>query len=119
MAKITAAALKAKIATLQAQLVTVEAEEKLTQICVAVGDSLKFTFGRAANRKNYEGVVKGVAETDKGNKYKVEVGEGFDAELFVISASDIVVGDFVAVDAEIAKEAEIGGAGADPLALLS
>jgi hypothetical protein len=115
----TAASIKAQIATLTAKLVEVEAAEALTQICVAVGDSLKFTFGRAANRKQYQGVVRAIAETDKGTRYKLVAGEGFDEEFFVIAASDIVVGDLKAVDAEIAKESGIGGADADPLSLLS
>ena len=125
MAKITSAALKAKILALQAQLVTVEAEEKLTQINVAVGDTQKFNFGRGENRKEYTGVVRAIIKTDKGDKYKMLAGEGVDEEFIVISLGDIVV-DMSPVDAEIAVErmetalaADSGGASADPLALLS
>lgn len=120
MAKIvTAAAIKAQIVALQAKLVEVEAAESLTKICVAVGDPLTFNFGRGEKRRlALQGVVKGIAESEKGTKYRVEVGEGFDVESFVIGLSDIVVGDLFKVDAAIEKEAE-QGASADPLSMIS
>ncbi|BAP34905.1 hypothetical protein AVU43_gp11 [Ralstonia phage RSJ5] len=66
----------------------IEAEQALTNI--ATGSSITFNYGRAETRKEYTGVVKGVADTDKGKRIKVEYGEGFDATIVIIDTSAIV-----------------------------
>lgn len=85
-------AVEAKIAELttkrDALAASIEAEQALAK--VETGATIKFNYGRAETRKEHEGTVLGVAETDKGKRFKVQYGEGFDAAIVVIDASAIV-----------------------------
>ncbi|BAP15819.1 hypothetical protein AVU67_gp13 [Ralstonia phage RSJ2] len=66
----------------------IEAEQALSN--VAAGTTIVFNYGRAETRKELTGVVKGVADTDKGRRIKVESGEGFDATIYVIEPAAVV-----------------------------
>ena len=64
---------------------------------VQVGDNVTFKYGRAGlgeGVRTLTGTVKAMQEieegTAKGLNLRVEVGEGFDAELFKVHARDIV-----------------------------
>jgi hypothetical protein len=113
MAKLTIESLKARIAADTLKLAELEAAAAAGNAManLASGDVIEFMFGRGETRKQRAGVVLGVAETEKGKKIKVQTGEGFDAEILVISPDAIVT---VAEDAT-----QAGAASADPLAALS
>ncbi|WP_155754006.1 hypothetical protein [Burkholderia vietnamiensis] len=120
MAKMTIESLKARIAADTAKLAEMEAAAAAGSAMdkLASGDVIEFMFGRGETRKQRAGVVLGIADTDKGKRIKVQTGEGFDAEILVISPDAIVA---VAEDKqEAAAEAVVYGvASADPLATLS
>ncbi|MEJ1593506.1 hypothetical protein SMA75_20140 [Escherichia coli] len=85
-------AVEAKIVELQAEAQKlaeqIETEKALANL--AAGTTITFNYGRADTRKELQGVVKGVADTDKGRRIKVESGEGFDAEIYIIEVAAIV-----------------------------
>ncbi|CAB3795589.1 hypothetical protein [Pararobbsia alpina] len=120
MAKTTVeqiAALQARIAADTAKLNELQAAEKASSALetLAADAPVRFVFGRAENRKEYDGVVLGIAETDKGKRIKVQYGEGFDAQIVVIDPSAILsVGD--AEKEADAPESTAQDAAADPLA---
>jgi hypothetical protein len=118
MAKLTIQALKDRIAADTAKLAELEAAAAAGNAManLASGDVIEFLFGRGETRKQRAGVVLGVAETDKGKKIKVQTGEGFDAEILVISPDAIVA---VAEDIAKGQAMDPTAASADPLALLS
>jgi hypothetical protein len=122
MAKLTIESLKARIAVDTAKLAEMEAAAAAGDAManLASGDVIEFMFGRGETRKQRAGVVKGIADTEKGKRIKVETGEGFDAEILVIAPDAIVS---VAKDAEEAAAehpADASNAAAiDPLANLS
>jgi hypothetical protein len=118
MAKITIASLKARIAADTAKLAELEAVAAAGNAManLASGDVIEFMFGRGETRKQRAGVVLGIAETDKGKRIKLQVGEGFDAEILVITSDAIVA---VAEDATQAGAVDSTAASADPLASLS
>jgi sRNA-binding protein len=113
MAKLTIQALKDRIAADTKKLAEMEAAAAAGNAManLASGDVIEFMFGRGETRKQRAGVVLGIAETDKGKKIKVQTGEGFDAEILVITPDAIVA---VAEDST-----QAGAASADPLASLS
>lgn len=56
------------------------------------GDAISYVFGRAATRRIRNGVVRAVAENDKGLvQIKVETGEGFESEFNIIDASAVLL----------------------------
>lgn len=69
----------------------------------AVGEVVKFNYGRDKTRVELQGVVKAVSPD--GGKLKVEVGEGFDAQVYTIFTGAITArvaanGDVEQVEAE-------------------
>lgn len=107
-------ALRTRIEADKAKLKELEAVENAAKALanLKAGSAIEFIYGRAENRKQYAGVVMGIADTDKGTRIKVQYGEGFDAQIVVIAP-----GDVVAVAEEAAEAAAPnGGAAADPLA---
>ena len=57
---------------------------------VDVGSKVVVTLGRADTAREEVGVVVGVKEGDDGSKtYKVQYGEGFDADFAVVGAAKI------------------------------
>lgn len=118
MAKQTAADLRAKAADLIAKADALDAAEKAanTLANLSAGDVIEYMYGRGENRKQYAGVVNGVAETDKGKRVKVTTGEGFDAEIHVIDPSAIV--GPVDRDEAQGEALEAGQAAADPLSAI-
>jgi hypothetical protein len=118
MAKLTVEALRAKAAEYTAKADALEAAEKAgnTLANLASGGVIEFMFGRGETRKQRAGVVLGIAETDKGKRIKIQTGEGFDAEILVISPDAIVA---VAEDIAEGQAMDPTAASADPLASLS
>lgn len=118
MAKLTIEALKARIAADTAKLAELEAAAAAGNAManLASGDVIEFMFGRGETRKQRAGVVLGIAETDKGKRIKIQTGEGFDAEILVISPDAIVA---VAEDIGEGQAVDPTAASADPLASLS
>ncbi|APU00321.1 hypothetical protein HOR55_gp34 [Ralstonia phage RS-PII-1] len=102
--------------TLTEQLIAIEAqikklEEKRDTLAVAIeneaalsnlspGSTIRFNYGRAATRKELEGVVLGVQDTDKGRRIKVQYGEGFAADVVVVDPAAVV--EVVCVAATVA-----------------
>ena len=69
----------AKIAELR-----VEADAEVDPAKITAGATVGFTYGRKDNAKSYVGLVLGVKTTDGKTVVKAQVGEGFDAEVFVV-----------------------------------
>lgn len=53
------------------------------------GDVVTFQHGRAETAKQYDGTVMGVKDGENGRWVKVQVGEGFDAEVFTIRTAAV------------------------------
>lgn len=113
VAKLTIEQIKARIAADTAKLAELESAERAASTLsnLAAGDVIDYMYGRGETRKQYAGVVNGVADTDKGKRIKVTTGEGFDVEIHVIDPSAIVG----PVDSD-AAQGVVGGAEVDPLA---
>ena len=118
MAKLTIAALIARIAADTTKLAEMQSAEKLASVVIAANDKVSYNYGRGETRQVYNGVVAAAYETDKGKFVSVLTGVGADIALHQVAYSAVIsVGEFAEVDAEI--QAETGGADADPLAFLN
>lgn len=102
------AALDAKRQKLEQQIAKLERESadaaKIEQL--APGTEVTYVYGRAANKRIKNGVVRIVGKTEKGVvQLKVETGEGFDAEFHLIDSSALILNDedFALAQAEIDK----------------
>lgn len=79
-----------KYEQLDALLLEAENEQAIARL--ADGDAISYAFGRAATRRIRSGVVRAVAENDKGLvQIKVETGEGFESEFNIIDASAVLL----------------------------
>lgn len=78
------AELQAKIAELQPQ-----ADAELDLTLAVPGAYIEATYGRGEKARSITGILKGVKQTDKTNIYKVEVGEGADAEFINVFGGQI------------------------------
>jgi len=86
--------LQAKIAKKNELLAALqnEAENESAIAKLQDGDAISYEFGRAATRRIRSGVVRAVAENDKGIvQIKVETGEGFESEFNIIDASNVLL----------------------------
>ena len=56
---------------------------------IAEGDVVLFTIGRGEDAKELSGNVLAVAETEKGKQLRVFAGEGFEAQVYTLSAKQV------------------------------
>lgn len=76
----------------QLDALLMEAENEQAIANLSDGDAISYAFGRAATRRIRSGVVRAVAENDKGLvQIKVETGEGFESEFNIIDASAVLL----------------------------
>lgn len=63
---------------------------------LAAGDSVQVKLGRAETSRTVNAIVVGVKEDEDGaKKYKVQYGSGFDADIAVVGAAQIILTDTV------------------------
>lgn len=68
---------------------------------VDVGSKVVVTIGRAETLRTVEGTVIGVREDEDGSKaYKVQYGEGFDADVAVVKGNKLALPTSAPVDPE-------------------
>lgn len=90
----------------------IEALEKAEQNAAAIaaltaGDNVAYVYGRAANKRVLEGVIRATNTSDKGvRQFKVEYGTGFDAEFHLIDQNALLM----SVEEVQAAQDEIGAA---------
>lgn len=88
--------LKEDIAALEAKLSRLETEKKNAGRVsgIAVGQAVKFDYGRGEKRRELEGTVTALKDDEKkGRLLAVTVGEGFDLQVLQISAGDVKFDD--------------------------
>lgn len=56
---------------------------------IEAGDTVTFDFGRGDNKETYTGSVLGLKDDSNGRWIKVQVGEGFDADVKTIRPAAI------------------------------
>ena len=58
------------------------------------GSNVTYVYGRAANKRVLEGVIRATNTNDKGvRQFKVEYGTGFDAEFHLIDQNALLMSD--------------------------
>lgn len=91
--------IEAQIATLKTRIAadTIKLAELEKQLgsaalldAVAAGFTVSFKVGRAETRREVSGLVTGRGLVKDVDSVRVEVGEGFDKELFTIKVSDLL-----------------------------
>lgn len=103
-AKAKIAKLNTKIAELQAEIAKLqpEADAELDLNLAVPGARIDATYGRGEKARSITGILKGVKNTEKASIYKIEVGEGADAEFINVFGSQITA--ITPVVAEVAGE---------------
>ena len=76
------------------------ADKEIDTSSLAAGDTVSFEYGRAEKKRNLSGVVIAIKrEPNKAALVKVQVGDGFDAEILTVFETTIFqVGGAAAVD---------------------
>lgn len=86
------AAKNAKIVKLQAEVaeLTLRADTEIDPSLVVVGATVDVVFGRAEKKRSLTGVVLARKSQDKGpDLIRVQVGEGFEAEIVTAYVSNV------------------------------
>lgn len=102
----------ALIAACQALIPTLPEQVVVDRRVFAEGDQLTFNFGRGESRKPLVGTVRAVKAKEDGTveAYRVEVGTGFDSELFTVQPGAVVVADSSPSTVPPAGEEQVGEA---------
>ncbi len=75
----------AKIQRIDAEIIAVQRVGELAE-----GSAVKVRLGRAETTRVVDAVIVGIKETDGEKQFKVQHGEGFDAEVAVVRTSQLV-----------------------------
>jgi len=89
-----AALARKKIELAEAESATVVSSA--VELGLPTGTAVEFFYGRAETKKQLSGIVLASKPADKGpTLYRVQTGEGFDAQVFTIQAAAIISHNYV------------------------
>lgn len=72
---------------------------------VAAGDNLLIKQGKGETATEVAAVVLGVSEVEGAKKIKVQIGEGFDTQVVIVSPAQVVSVVYPEAEATVAEEA--------------